>query len=77
MGWCAGHIMERNTDARFYKTIEGVRTKVNFLIYYEIDGQSVKTALRLDDYGGDDDASWLLLDPDRDGDAGSSGAGSS
>jgi U3 small nucleolar RNA-associated protein 14 len=77
VGWCAGHITERNTDGRVFKMIEGVRTMVNFLIYYEIDEQTVKTALRLDDYGGDEDASWLLLDPDTNGNAGSSGAGSS
>ncbi len=31
--------------------------KVNFLIFYEIDQQAVKTVLRLDDY----DSEWVLL----------------
>jgi hypothetical protein len=31
--------------------------KVNFLIFYEIDQQTVKTVLRLDDY----DSEWVLL----------------
>ena len=32
---------------------EGVMTKVNFYIYYEIDEDEVKTALRADEYDGD------------------------
>ena len=31
--------------------------KVNFLVFYEIDQQTVKTVLRLDDY----DKEWVLL----------------
>ena len=34
--------------------------KVNFLIFYEIDQQTVKTVLRLDDY----DSEWVLLASD-------------
>ena len=40
------------------------RVKVNFLIHYEIDQQTVKTALRLDEYDGDEDAAWVLLEAD-------------
>ena len=43
MGWCVGTIKARNTDARFSKTIDGQREKVNFVVYYEIDDEEVKT----------------------------------
>ena len=37
--------------------------KVNFNIFYEIDGQEVKTVLRRDEYAGDDhDCAWVLLE---------------
>jgi hypothetical protein len=49
--------VERNTDGRSFKTIDGERVKVNFLIFYEIDQQTVKTVLRLEDY----DSEWVLL----------------
>jgi hypothetical protein len=55
VGWCVGQVVERNTDGRSFKTSE--RVKVNFLIFYEIDQQTVKTVLRLDDY----DSEWVLL----------------
>ena len=42
--------------------MEGERVKVNFLIHYEIDQQTVKTVLRLDEYNGDEDAAWVLLE---------------
>ena len=38
-------------------TVDGERVKVNFLIFYEIDQQTVKKVLRLDDY----DSEWVLL----------------
>ena len=52
----------RNLDARSFKTLDGERAKVNFLVHYEIDRETVKTVLRLDEYNGDDDMSWVLLD---------------
>jgi hypothetical protein len=52
--------VERNTDGRSFKTIDGERVKVNFLIFYEIDQQTVKTVLRLHDY----DSEWVLLASD-------------
>jgi len=60
VGWCVGQVVERNTDGRSFKTIDGERVKVNFLIFYEIDQQTVKTVLRLDDY----DSEWVLLASD-------------
>ena len=55
VGWCVGHLVSRNIDARSFKIIEGERIKVNFLVHYEIDQQTVKTVLRLEEYDGDDD----------------------
>ena len=63
VGWCVGKIVERNMDARYFKMLEDTRTPVNFWIYYEIDQEKVKTVLRLDEYGGDENSSWVLLDP--------------
>ena len=61
VGWCAGQVVERNTEhGRSFKTIDGERVKVNFLIFYEIDQQTVKTVLRLHDY----DSEWVLLASD-------------
>ena len=36
--------------------------KKNFNIYYKIDEEEVSTALRGDEYGGDEDFSWVLLE---------------
>ena len=55
--WDRSWRLERNTDGRSFKTIGGERVKVNFLIFYEIAQQTVKTVLRLDDY----DSEWVLL----------------
>ena len=43
----------RTTRVSSKKMEEGVMTKVNFYIYYEIDEDEVKTALRADEYDGD------------------------
>ena len=61
VGWCSGRIKERNVDARSYKMVDGERATVNFIIHYEIDDEEVKTVLRADEYGGDEDMSWVLL----------------
>ena len=53
----------RNTDARFTKTIDGQREKVNFVVYYEIDDEEVNTVLRAAEHGGEEDGSWVLLEP--------------
>ena len=47
VGWCVSDITERNVDGRSYKNIEGQRYTCNFMIFYEIDQQTVKTVLRL------------------------------
>ena len=49
-------------------------TKVNFHINYEIDEDEVKTVLRADEYDGDGDGSWVLLEATgaTDGEAGPS-----
>ena len=31
--------------------------------FYEIDGEEVGSVLRADEYGGDEDFSWVLLEP--------------
>ena len=49
-------------DGRSYRQIEGERVTVNFLIFYELDQQVVKTVLRLAEYGGEEDWAWYLLD---------------
>ena len=56
-------IKARNTDARFSKTIDGQREKVNFVVYYEIDDEEVRTLLRAAEHGGDEEGSWVLLEP--------------
>ena len=60
-GWCVGKIVSRNLDTKQYKNIDGQRIKVNFIIYYELDQDTVKTVLQLSAYGGDDVGSWMLL----------------
>ena len=44
-----------------------------FFIFYDIDGDEVGIVLRTDEYDGDEDCSWVLLEP-IDGTAGASGA---
>ena len=46
------------------------------MIYYEMDGDTIKTVLRLSEYGGEDEGSWVLLEPltAGSGEAGPSGA---
>ena len=52
----------RGANTMTLLAIEGARLKVNFLVYYEIDQQTAKTVLRLDEYNGDQDGSWVLLE---------------
>ena len=37
--------------------------KKNFNIHYEIDGEEVGSAMGADEYGGDKDFSWTMLEP--------------
>ena len=62
IGWCIAKITERNVDARVYKKIEDQRVKVNFYLFFEVDQQTLKTCLRLEEHGGDNDFAWVLLD---------------
>jgi hypothetical protein len=57
-----GIVMRRNQDGRVSKKIDGKMAKVNFLVYYDIDGSEAKQVLRLDEYNGDDEGSWVLLE---------------
>ena len=36
---------------------------MNIIIHYQIDDEEVKSVLRNDEYGGDDDWSWVALAP--------------
>lgn len=62
-----GGAVQRNsvgTDARkTAKLADGNTAKKNFNIFYEIDGEEVGSVLRADEYGGDEDFSWVLLEP--------------
>ena len=59
-----GKILSRNTDARkTAKLADGSTAEKNFNIFYEIDGEEVGSVLRADEYGGDEDFSWVLLEP--------------
>jgi hypothetical protein len=53
----------RKSHLSFSKTIDSKREKVNFIIYYEIDDDEVKTVLRAAEHGGDEDGAWVLLEP--------------
>ena len=64
IGWCVGTITERNCDARSFKMIDQERVKVNFFVHYDIDDDTIKTVLRLDEYDGDEEGSWVLLEAD-------------
>jgi hypothetical protein len=53
--------VRRNKDGHFFKKIDEKREKVNFFVFYDIDGEEIKTVLRLNEYGGDDDGAWVML----------------
>ena len=55
--WDKSWSATRIDDSRRLTVEHGERVKVNFLIFYEIDQQTVKKVLRLDDY----DSEWVLL----------------
>ena len=42
---------------------DGNREKINFYVYYDIDEAEVKTLLRTEWYDGDEEGSWVLLEP--------------
>ena len=39
------------TLTQVYKKIEGQRVKVNFYLFFQVDQETVKTCLRLEEYG--------------------------
>ena len=51
-------IERANGDRR--KTMDG--EVVNFFVHYEIDGDTSQHVLKLEDYGGDDENAWVLLE---------------
>jgi hypothetical protein len=61
VGWCVGVIRERNMEPRSFRKIDGELVNVNFLIYYEIDDNLVPTVLHLEEYGGQEESSWVML----------------
>ena len=63
-GVSASKVMSRNTDARkTARLADGTTAKKNFNILYEIDGDEVGSVLRADEYGGDEEFSWVMLEP--------------
>ena len=52
-----------NQDSRS-TLADGIRHKVNFYIYYEIDDDEVKHVLLNDWYDGEEEGSWVLLEAD-------------
>ena len=52
-----GTITKRNFDGR--RKMEGATA--NFYVHYQVDDDEVATVLSLDEYDGDDEASWLVL----------------
>ena len=62
---CVGKITRRNFVHQVTKTLAGgIRHKVNFYIYYEIDDDEVKHVLLNDWYDGEEEGSWVLLEAD-------------
>ena len=58
IGWHHGLLQRRNLDGR----IKRGGGQCNFYVYYQVDDDEVPTALRLADYGGEDEGAWLLLE---------------
>ena len=55
VGWCKGKIVAVNTDAR----CRVGDNKINFFIYYEVDGDTSKHHLSASNYGPESE--WVLL----------------
>ena len=54
-----GTLTRRNVDGR----IKRGGKATNFYVYYEVDDDEVATVLSLDGYDGEEESSWLLLEP--------------
>ena len=62
---CLGRITKRNLTPQVSKVMpDGTRAKINFYVYFEIDDQEVKALLLPEWYDGDEEGSWLLLEPE-------------
>ena len=62
IGWHPGVLQRRVTDGRIKRNGDAC----NFYVFYEVDDDEVPTALRLEEYGGEEDeeyGSWVLLEP--------------
>ena len=57
MGWCKGKIVAVNSDGR-HRVGDN---KINFFIYYEVDGDTSKHHLSASNYGPESE--WVLLTP--------------
>ena len=57
----AQHRWARDGKTANWPTARRSSLKKNFNIYYEIDGEEVGSALRADEYGGDEDFSWVWM----------------
>lgn len=58
IGWHLGVLQRRIYDGRTKRSGE----QCNFYIYYEVDDEEVPTALRLEEYGVDEECGWVLLE---------------
>ena len=63
IGWQHGIIQRRVFDGR--TKCSGLQC--NFYVWYEVDDEEEPTALRLEEYDGDDDCAWVLLEAVADG----------
>ena len=53
-----GTIQRRVFDGRTKRS----GLQCNFYVWYEVDDEEEPTALRLEEYDGDDDCAWVLLE---------------
>ncbi len=51
-------LQARVTDAR----VKCNGNQCNFKVFYEVDDEEVPTALGLEEYGGEDEFGWVLLE---------------
>ena len=61
--WQHGIIQRRVFDGRTKRS----GLQCNFYVWYEVDDEEEPTALRLEEYDGDDDCAWVLLEAVADG----------
>ena len=71
VGCVAPCVLQRRAACLRGSRVDG-RTKrsgeqCNFYIFYEVDDEEVPTALRLEEYGVDEECGWVLLEAEREG----------